>query len=103
VVARSRLGYVVAYHWYEETDSLMIEVLRALLAMDQSPFRRPQPAWAIRIATGVDSTPAGRADGDARLREFGPALEAALDAARAGAEREQKDPIDAIARSSVHS
>jgi len=97
VVARSRLGHVVTYHWYEETDSLMIEVVRALLALDQSPLRRSQPAWAIRIATGVDATPDGRADGDARLRSFVPSLEAALDAARGraaiqgGSERTGKD------------
>jgi exosortase len=82
VLARSRLAYAVAYHWYEETDSLPVEIVRAVFALDQSPFRRSQPAWAIRIATVVGSTPDGQANGDAKLRAFAASLEAALHAGR---------------------
>jgi exosortase len=78
VIARSRLAYVVTYHWYEGTDALTVEILRALFAVDQSPFRRPQPARVIRIATTVDATPKGRAKGDENLRAFASSLEAAL-------------------------
>jgi exosortase len=78
VIARSRLAYVLTYHWYEGTDSLMVEILRALFATDQSPFRRPQLARVVRVATAVDSTPIGRAEREAKLRAFASSLEAAL-------------------------
>ena len=41
---------VLTYHWYEGADGLASETLRALLASDQSPFRRSQPARVIRVA-----------------------------------------------------
>jgi len=78
IVARSRLAYVLTYYWYEETDGLISEMLRALFALDQSPFRRTQPARVIRVATAVDSNPAARAEDEAKLRAFAASLETAL-------------------------
>ena len=57
VVARSQSTQVLTYHWYEGTDGLASEILHALLASDQSPFRRSQPARVIRVATALGSTP----------------------------------------------
>jgi exosortase len=78
IVARSRLAYVLTYHWYEDTDPLVVEIFRALFATDQSRFRRSQPARVIRVAAAIDSTPIGRAEEDAKLRAFASSLAAAL-------------------------
>jgi EpsI family protein len=61
---------IVAYHWYEGIDSVSQEVLRALLALDQSPLRRPGGALVIRVATHVAPTPQGIELADKRLRDF---------------------------------
>lgn len=78
VVARSLSAQILAFHWYEGTLGLASETLRALLALDQSPFRRPQPARVIRVATTIAPGPIERAEGEARLEEFASSLFAAL-------------------------
>ena len=78
VVARSDSTLVLTYHWYEGTDGLASETLRALLASDQSPFRRSQPARVIRVATALGSTPLERKEGEATLQAFTASLVAAL-------------------------
>jgi EpsI family protein len=78
VVARSEYEQVLTYHWYEGTDGLASEILRALLASDQSPFRRSQPARVIRVATALGSTPPAGMEDEAKLRAFATLLVSAL-------------------------
>jgi hypothetical protein len=78
VVARSLSVRVLAYNWYEGTEDLPWEILRALLATDQSPYRRSQPARVIRVATALGPTPDARMEDEAKLREFASSLAAAL-------------------------
>jgi EpsI family protein len=78
VVARSESTQALTYHWYEGTDGLASEALRALLASDQSPLRRSQPARVIRVATALGSTPLERREGEAMLRAFSSSLATAL-------------------------
>ncbi|MBW2541836.1 MAG: exosortase-associated EpsI family protein [Deltaproteobacteria bacterium] len=78
VVAQSQLANVLTYTWYEESEGLIGEILRALFAADLSPFRRVEPARVIRVATAVDSNPAARVEEEANLRAFAASLVAAL-------------------------
>jgi len=78
VVARSGYEQILTYHWYEGTDGLASEILRALLASDQSPFRRSQPARVIRVATALGSTSPGGMEDEAKLRAFATLLVSAL-------------------------
>jgi exosortase len=77
VVARSRAATALAYYWYEGVDGIWSEIGRTLLALDQSPFRRTEPARVIRITTGQGAGPIARAEAEARLRDFALSLEAA--------------------------
>jgi exosortase len=61
---------MLTYHWYEGIDSTAKEILYALLALDQSPFRREELARVTRLATYVELTPEGRIRADERLRDF---------------------------------
>jgi mitochondrial fission protein ELM1 len=72
------LAHVLTYYWYEEIEGLISEVLRALLATDQSPFRRVRPARVIRVAIAVDSNPGARVEDEAKLRAFASSLAAVL-------------------------
>jgi len=78
VVARSDYEQVLTYHWYEGTDGLVSEILRALLGSDQSPFRRSQPARVIRVATALGSTSPEGMEDEAKLRAFATLLVSAL-------------------------
>jgi EpsI family protein len=78
VVARSRSERILTYHWYEGTQGLASETLRALLASDQSPFRRSRPARVIRVAIELGSTPQARTEDEEKLRAFASSLVAAL-------------------------
>jgi len=78
VVARSLSAQALTFHWYEGTEGLASETLRALLAADHSPFRRPQPARVIRVATTIGPAPIERAEDEAMLRAFASSLFAAL-------------------------
>lgn len=61
---------MLTYHWYENIDSTAKEILYALLALDQSPFRREQQVKVIRLATYIELTPDGRMLADNRLHDF---------------------------------
>jgi hypothetical protein len=78
VVARSQFGQILTYHWYEGTDGLASETLRALLATDQSPFRRFEPARVIRVLTALGPTPLARMEAETKLRAFAASLVTAL-------------------------
>ncbi len=70
VVTNSKYGRILSYYWYEGTAGVGEEVLRALLALDQSPLRRPGGELVIRLATNTLPTPQGRVIADKRLRDF---------------------------------
>jgi EpsI family protein len=78
VLSRDGQGRVLSYYWYEGTERLPGETLRALLALDRSPFRRSQPARVTRVTTDAGPTLATLTAADARLVEFAPALAEAL-------------------------
>ena len=61
---------LLTYHWYEGVDSVSKEILYAMLALDQSPFRREEPARVTRLTTYVEFIPDGRERADKRLRDF---------------------------------
>jgi exosortase len=61
---------ILSYLWYENVNGLLDEIVRACLALDQSPFRRPGYGVLIRVDTPVEPTPRGRVYADARLRDF---------------------------------
>ena len=60
----------LTYNWYEGVDSVAKEIVYALLALDQSPFRREKQARVTRLTTYVELTPEGRMRADRRLRDF---------------------------------
>ena len=78
VVARSGQRRILTYHWYEGMDSLVVEVLRALFATDQSPLWRSQRPRVIRIGTSVGVGAPEEAEADRRLMAFAGALAKAL-------------------------
>ena len=61
---------MLTYHWYEDVDSAGKEILYALLARDQSPFRRKDQAKVTRLATYISHAPEGRMLADKRLQTF---------------------------------
>jgi exosortase len=59
------------YHWYEGSTGFGDEVFRALLALDYSPFRRPEASVVVRLGTHLTSTSkADRRRAERRLRRF---------------------------------
>lgn len=71
VIATNNMhGRLLSYHWYEGTGGIGEEILRALLALDQSPLRRPGGALVIRLTTKAAPTPQGKELADKRLRDF---------------------------------
>jgi EpsI family protein len=68
---RSGSRRYLVYHWYEGALGWPVEVLRSLLALDRSPWRRPQEIVAIQMAVPVLGTiPRGRPDAEERLLSF---------------------------------
>jgi EpsI family protein len=74
VVARSGSRRILTYHWYEGTDSVALEALRALFATDQSPLWRSQRPRVIRIGTWVGVGALEEAEADRNLQAFAGAL-----------------------------
>jgi hypothetical protein len=59
------------YHWYEGSRGFCDEVFRALLALDQSPFRRPEASVVVRLGTELSGTSkSARRRAERRLRLF---------------------------------
>ncbi|MCH8083941.1 MAG: EpsI family protein [Myxococcales bacterium] len=77
-IARSDFERALTYHWYEGTDGMASEILRALLATDQSRFRRSEPARVIRVAIALGSTPLAWKEDETKLRGFAASLVTAL-------------------------
>jgi EpsI family protein len=78
VLAHSRQRRLLSHVWYANTGPWYTETLRALLALDRSPLRRRNTGRVVRISTPVGPGAEEVAPARARLRSFGPALEAAL-------------------------
>jgi EpsI family protein len=74
VVAQSVSGLALSYHWYEATERLARETVRDVLALDQSRFRRAQPAGVIRVTTELGSDPLEQSRDEAELRAFATSL-----------------------------
>jgi EpsI family protein len=76
----SRAGSIrfLSFYWYEGTESLARETLRAVLALDQSPLGRTQPARVIRLTATMGQTPRAREEAEARLQDFAASLAKAL-------------------------
>lgn len=71
VVVRTRDGTTLAvHHWYENTKSFGIEILRSMFAIDRSPWRRTEPARVVRLATPAGVTPHDLEAAEERLQKF---------------------------------
>jgi len=83
---RSGPRRVVVHHWYEATEGVAEESLRALLALDRSPWRNPSDVIVVRLVMGVSGNTMGALD-DARerLEAFERALRPSLDMVREAA------------------
>ncbi len=63
-------GSALSYHWHENVNGTLNEIVRACLALDQSPFRRSDYGVVIRVETGMLFTQQGRIQADAQLKDF---------------------------------
>ena len=70
ILTGDSLNRILIYSWYKGVASAGKEILHALLALDQSPFRRAEAALVMRVTTAVASTPEGVEQADERLRDF---------------------------------
>ena len=71
--------HLYAEHWYENTESLMVETLRSALALDRGPGRRTQPSRVFQISTPVGTAPGDLERAKARVADFRRALQALRD------------------------
>ncbi|MBW1687026.1 MAG: exosortase-associated EpsI family protein [Deltaproteobacteria bacterium] len=77
---RSGSRRYLVYHWYEGSLGWPVELLRSLLALDRSPWRRPQEIVAIQLGVPVlGPVPRGRPDAEKRLLSFYHQLRPLLD------------------------
>jgi EpsI family protein len=77
-VMRKGTRRLLTLHWYERASGLGAESLRALLALDAGPLRRPYTPAVVRIATPFSGNAAERGAAEARLADFARALEAGV-------------------------
>jgi len=77
---RSGSRRYLVYHWYEGALGWPVEVLRSLLALDRSPWRRSQEIVAIQLAVPVlGPVSSGRPAAERRLVSFYRELRPLLD------------------------
>jgi exosortase len=69
---------LLIHHWRQGGRGLAAETLRAVIGLDQSPFRRPDVPLVVRLSTPVAGSPAGVAAGEKRLIEFAELLRSPL-------------------------
>ena len=61
----------LVYHWYEGSLGWTAELLRAFLALDRSPWRRPGEILTVRLSAQVHGPAArGRAAAEQHLESF---------------------------------
>lgn len=70
----------LVYHRYDRVGGLAEETLRALLALERSPLRRPDRGRVIRVSTPVGSGPDATREAHDLLRDFFRSLAPAVDA-----------------------
>ncbi len=78
VVARSGGTRVLSHFTYTGFGTPVAEVLNALLARDQSRYRRRGGGWFVRLSTEVAPTREGLKRAEQRLRSFMELLEPRL-------------------------
>src|SRR5262249_37720411 len=59
IVARAGSRHVVSLVWYANVESTWREALRSFLALDQSPFRRTNPAYVARVTIETNDADGG--------------------------------------------
>jgi exosortase len=77
-IIATREGLQRVIHWHENVGTLGQESLRALLALDRGPGRRPGMAQVFRLSTPI-AGPDGLEAADSRLRSFGRDLRAEIE------------------------
>jgi len=77
VLRRGTRRLLTAY-WYDGARGLGGEALRALLALEASPLRRPYTPVVVRIATPFSGDPRERRAAQVRLTDFARALESGV-------------------------
>jgi exosortase len=88
MVLRSGSHRVLSYHWTEGALCWPAETLRALLALDRSPFRRRQEIRVVRIGSAVvGPLPEGKKAAQENLVSFYQLLRPLLDGLEAGPEK----------------
>jgi exosortase len=99
VLAASSAEQILSLSWYSNTLGLAGETLRALLALDQSAWRRPQPGRVVRVSAEVPRDSEGRAQTEAVLEALAVQLLQAVSAPPAppsgtavGRSREPQEP-----------
>jgi exosortase len=80
VLARSESRRLLSWTYYVGVDSVGVEALRSFLALEHSPFRRTQSAYAVRLSSEILPAEKDAAFAMRRIRQLqrsvGPALEA---------------------------
>jgi exosortase len=77
---RSGSRRYLVYHWYEGALAWPVEALRSLLALDRSPWRRPQEIVAVQLRVPVlGPVSRGRVDAEKKLLSFYHQLRPLLD------------------------
>ena len=61
---------VLSYHWYDGVESTGNDITHALLAFDQSPYRRQEIAKFTRVAIAIPAGPDGRQLAEKGLADF---------------------------------
>ena len=74
-VLRKGTRRLLAAHWYDGARGLGGESLRALLALETSPLRRPHTPVVVRISTPFSGDPLERDAAEARLADLARALD----------------------------
>jgi len=70
-ILRKGAKRLLVYHWYEGTRGRVDEVVRAMLALDSSPFRRDEEGVVVRMSTPIaGGTEASVEDAAARLEDL---------------------------------
>ncbi|MEE2662584.1 MAG: exosortase/archaeosortase family protein [Myxococcota bacterium] len=82
-VMRTGARRVLVHHWYEGSAGLGDELIRALVALDASPWHRESDVLVVRLSTDVVGVTAGALDAArARLSSFQADLEPELERIR---------------------
>jgi len=79
-IYRSGTQRLLVYHWYEGSEGLLMESLRALTAIDASPFGAAAELRVVRLSTDLEAPvatglPPARERLDAFYRELRPVLD----------------------------